>query len=88
MKLREGFVFHNMGDEHLVVATGPAADRFSGLIRNNETADFLFRLLCRDVTEEELADALCGRYEVDRARALADVQALLAQLREAGVLDE
>lgn len=88
MKLREGFVFHDLAGQHLVVAAGDTVDRFNGMIRNNETADLLFRLLRTDTTQEALVEALLADYAVDRARAEADVSALLDQLRGAGLLVE
>lgn len=37
-------------------------------------------------TEESLAGALCGAYEVDYDRALADVRALIAKWLELGLI--
>lgn len=88
MKLKGEFVFHELAGQHLVVAAGSTVERFNGMIRNNETADLLFRLLRTDTTQDALVDALVDTYEVDRDRARADVTALLEQLREAGLLEE
>lgn len=87
MKLKAGFVFHEIDGEHLVVATGPAAEHFSGLIRNNDTADFLYRLLEQEQTEDSLVEAVCQAYDAPRARVEEDVRRLVNQLREAGLLD-
>lgn len=88
MKLKSGFLFHDVNGEHLVVAAGPAAEQFSGLIRNNDTADFIYRLLEQDQTEASLADAVCAAYDAPRDQVEQDVRRLIKQMREAGFLDE
>ena len=40
-----------------------------------------------DKTEEELVDALLEQYDVGREKAQADVKALVAKIREAGLID-
>lgn len=88
MKLKPGFIFHDIDGEHLVVATGPAAETFTGLIRNNDTADFIYRQLQREQTEASLTEAVCQAYDAPRALVEEDVHRLVNQLREAGLLDE
>ena len=39
-----------------------------------------------DVTVDELVDALLSEYEVDRETAAHDVEQLVAQFRESGIL--
>lgn len=88
MKLKEGFLLHRTGDETLVVANGPAAAVFNGLIRNNETAGFIFAQLQQPTTEEAIVDAMAERYDAPRARIAADVHAMVQRLRDEGFLDE
>lgn len=88
MKLKPGFLFHEIDGEHLVVASGPAAETFSGMIRNNDTANFIYHLLEQEQTEASLADAVCAAYDAPRARVEQDIRRLVAQMREAGILDE
>lgn len=87
MKLKSGIVMEKTGDEYIVVATGEAARSFNGIIRNNKTANFVFEQLKEDKTEEELVDALLERYDVSREKAQTDVKALIAKIREAGLID-
>ncbi len=87
MKLKDGFLLHDVGDEHMVIATGEAAKVFNGLIRNNETAHFLYCQLMNETTEEALVDAMAEQYDAPRERIAADVHRFLEQLRELGFLD-
>lgn len=88
MKLKEGFLLHQTGDETLVVASGPAADVFNGLIRNNETAGFIFEQLQHPTTEKAIIDAMEARYDAPRAQIAADVHRIVERLRTEGFLDE
>ena len=40
-----------------------------------------------DTSEDELVDALLEQYDVSREKAQADVKALVAKIREAGLID-
>ncbi len=87
MKLKDGFILHSAGEDHVVVATGEASKSFQGLIRNNCTAAFLFENLLEDTTEEELVQALLYRYDVGRQQARKDVHELIENISEAGILE-
>lgn len=88
MKLKDGFFAHDVGNEHMVIATGDASRIFNGLIRNNETADFIYRQLMKETTEKDIVDAMEKEYDAPREQIEADVSKLVNQLREAGFLDE
>lgn len=87
MKLKEGMMLHTVNGEHMAIATGKAAQAFHGLVRNNETADFICQKLLKETTPEEIAKTLCEEYDVTPEKALADVKALAAKLDAAGLLD-
>ena len=89
MKLKEGFISHQVGDdEYMVVATEEADKIFNGLIRNNGTANFIFQQLSKETTEEEIVEAILKIYDVERERAVVDVHKVIAKIRNAGFLDE
>lgn len=88
MKLKEGFILHDVGGEHIVVASGEAAKHFNGMARNNGTADFIFRQLTKETSQEAIVDAVLSEYDAPRAVVESDVAKLIAKLREAGFLDE
>lgn len=86
MKLKEGFVTQQMGDEQIMVATGAAS--FSGLVRSNATAAFIVDCLKEDVTAEQIVAKLLEKYDVSEAMVAADVEKILTKLRSIGALDE
>ncbi len=88
MRIKEGFVLHQIGGEYMAVATGKAAEDFTGFVRSNETAGYIFELLQKDTTEEAVVDAMCERYDAPREVIAADVSKVIEQIRTAGFLDE
>lgn len=88
MKLKDGFLIHPDGRETMVVASGPAARVFNGLIRNNATASFIFEQLQHPTTEQAIVDAMAQRYDAPRERIAADVHQMVQRLRDEGFLDE
>ncbi len=88
MRLKEGFILHSVGDEHMAVATGEAAKGFNGIVRNNETAAYIFSLLQEETTEEAIVEAMCARYDAEESRIREDVHILIEKIREAGFLHE
>ena len=88
MKIKEGFLLHEVDDTVLVVAVGKAAKNFNGMITLNEVGAFLWKKIEAGTDEASLVAAVLDEYEVDKARAETDVKAFIEKLREAGVLDE
>ena len=86
MKLKDGFVTHEMGGEQIMVATGAA--NFSGLVRSNATAAFIVECLKVDTTREAVIDTMLKRYDAPESVIAADVDMVLTKLRSIGALDE
>lgn len=86
MKLKDGFVTHEMGGEQIMVATGEA--NFAGLVRSNATAAFIVDCLKKPTTKDEILDAILAKYDVSREVAEGDVNKILDKLRSVGALDE
>lgn len=72
----------------MAVATGKAGRDFNGLIRNNDTANFIFERLLTETTESAIVDAMLEEYDAPRDVVEEDVHRIIAKLREAGLLDE
>lgn len=87
MKLKEGFITYNTGDENLLVATGEAGKSFNGIVRNNETAAFIAELLKEETTEDEIVNKLLDTYDVDEKTARKDVKKLLDTFKKEGFLE-
>ena len=88
MKLKEGFILHNVNDEHMMVATGEASKIFNGLVRSNASANFIFEQLMQETTEAQIVDAMLEKYDASREQITSDVKRVVRQMQEAGFLDE
>lgn len=86
MKLKDGFVTHEMGGEQVMVSTGSVG--FAGLVRSNATAAFIVKCLEQDTTRDAVVDALLAKYDVSADIAGRDVDKVLDKLRAIGALDE
>ena len=88
MKIKEGFLLREVDGTAIVVAVGAAAKSFNGMITLNEVGAFLWKQIEAGADEDGIVKALLAEYEVEEARAAADVKAFIGKMREAGVLDE
>ena len=86
MKLKPGFVTHNVGKEQMMVAAGPAAKSFHGLVRSNETAAFIINCLKKETSEEAIVEAMLAEYEAPRETVEQDVHRIVEKLRAIGAL--
>lgn len=87
MKIKDGFLLRQFGEESIVVAVGEGSEDFNKLITLNSVGAFIFEKLSGDITREELAQSLVDRYEVDRETAERDTDLFIEKLKEAGLLD-
>ena len=86
MKLKDGFVTHEMGGEQIMVATGAA--NYSGLVRSNATAAFIVDCLKTETTRETIINTMLQRYDASESVIAADVDMVISKLHSIGALDE
>ena len=87
MKIKNGFVKREVAGSHVVVSVDPA-NGFNGMIKLNETSNFLWDKLTLGATREELIATLLGEYEVSEADAASGVDTVLSDVRGAGCIEE
>ena len=87
MKLNPKFLTHETKGEHYMIST--SGTRFSGIVKNNETAAFIVECLKSDTAENQIVDKLLSEYSgADRATVQKDVADILNKLRSIGALEE
>ena len=57
------------------------------MLKLNGTGKFLWELLGKDVTEDDLVSALISEYEIDRETAARDTERFLTALRTLDALE-
>jgi len=85
MKLNQHFVYH-MLDGQAVIAPTAKAD-FHGVVQGNKTLAAIAECLKNDVTEDEIVDTLCARFDGDREIIKADVAEAVKKMKEIGAID-
>ena len=88
MRIKDGFVKREIMGETVIVPTGEAGKSVRGVIKLNDTARIIWDTLESGKTIEDAADALVKAYDVDRERALQDVQKIVESMKEADVFTE
>ena len=87
MKIKDGFLLRTLGDTHVVVPVGQAAVDLRGMISLNATGAFLWEALQSEQTAESLTALLLETYDVEEARATADVARFIGLLSEHELLE-
>ena len=87
MRVKENFMLRKVADSYVVVPVGRQTLDFNGIINLNETGAFLFELLQKGASRDELVEKLLAEYEVERDRAQADVDKFIQSVKDADVLE-
>ena len=88
MNIKEGFVLRTVVDEHMVMPTGENIGRFGGAVVLNDVSAFAFEQLKRPISREDLLALILGEFDVDETTASEDLDSLLEQFRELGLLKD
>lgn len=88
MKLVEGVIIEELGDEYVAVATEKASEIFNGMIKLNNTAYYMMNLLFNDINYDDLIEQVKEYYEIDQELSKKAVDSFLSTLRETGLLNE
>ena len=86
MKLKKEMIVQNMDDSLVMVSTDKNV--FSGIATANKTAAFIIEQLRNDITPEAIKQAMFDRYDAPYEEISADVDAVIAKLRENGIIEE
>lgn len=87
MKIKGDFVLRKIADSVVVVPVGATAVDFGSMLNLNETGAFLFELLQKGATKEELLDSMLNEYDVTSEKAEADIDKFINKLKDADILD-
>ncbi|MBE6530402.1 MAG: PqqD family protein [Ruminococcaceae bacterium] len=87
MKIKSDFTIQKVGSSYVAIAVGETSKTFRTMIKLNSTGAFLWNLLSeKDLTEEELVEALLAEYDVERETAANDVRKIVTVLAQNQIL--
>ena len=81
LKLKEGYILRKIAGENVVIASGEELD-LNMMISLNETGTFLWKLLEKGSSEEEMVGEILKEYDTDEATAAAAVHRFVVKLQE------
>ncbi len=84
MKLKDGFITHNDGNEQIMVGVGT---EFNGLVRSNSTASFIIECLKKETDEEKIVLKLLSEYDAPKEVIAEDVRNVIDTLKSIGALE-
>ncbi len=87
MRIKENLYIRQIGDEYMMINNGPHGMEYSKVIHLSTSAAYLFeQSQGKDFTKEDWINLLAERYDVTSAQATADVEKLVATLKEMQVI--
>ena len=87
MKISKNFKLKNIAGTYAVIPQGDGMVDFSAMITTNEMGAYLWGLLEKDTTVEEMAEKVLLEFDIDRETAIADILEFTKKLEEQKVLE-
>ena len=88
MKIKDTFILRNIAGNNIVLPVGASSESFSGMMTLNESGEFLWNSLQKDISMDDLVNAMLAEYNVSAEQAKKDAEEFVESLRSAGVLAE
>ena len=88
MKLKYNFVTNKIGEKYVAVALGDSLENFRKFIKMNETGKYIFDMLKKDVTREEIINSMLKDFEdATQIEVSETVDEFIFKLKEAAVIE-
>lgn len=88
MKIKEGLVMRELAGKAVVIPVGEASKELKGMVKLNKTGRAVWEGLSQGLSEDQIAEGIAERFEVDEATARRDVAVFVEKMREASLLEE
>ena len=88
MKIDKEFILREIAGDYIIIPTGKTILDFNGMITVNEVGAFLWEKLQKDVTLNDLIEAVVDEYDVEESQAKADIEEFLATLIKGEILED
>lgn len=85
MKLKEGFIVHDVDNESMLIATGEV--QFSGIVKGNKMLGEVLSYMKVDTTEAEIVRKMRAKYDAPEGKIEADVKRVVTELRKIGAIE-
>lgn len=85
--IKEGFSLRRIMDYNIVIGTGPQTKKEGRMLMLNDTGALIFEGLQAGKSIDQVAECLMAEYDVARDTAIADIEKIIVDLFEAGVIE-
>ncbi len=85
MKIKKGFMLKELDGQTVAI---PVASDFNGVVKMNDTAAYIWQLLEKEATKEELVTAILKEYKTTLELAEEAVENTLKALKADGFLED
>ena len=87
MRLKENLTLRKIADEYIAILTVDGVADYTQAVALNETAAYLLQeTLTNECSAEDWVKLLTDRYEISEEQASLDIDKLLKDLREIGII--
>ena len=87
MRLKENLTLRKIADEYIAILTVDGVADYTQAVALNETAAYLLQeALTNEFSAEDWVKLLTDRYEISEEQASLDIDKLLKDLREIGII--
>ena len=86
MIIKKELIKREIAGDTILVPVGKSVYDSNGLFAMNELAAFIWDILPRVQTEEEICDAVLAEYEVSREEAAADIAEFMEKLKQMEII--
>ena len=87
MKIKENLVLRRIGSEYVIIVPGKESVDLTEVYTLNETSAWIWeQFKNKEFAIDEIVDLVLQQYEVDRERAMNDVQTFVDILRAGGLI--
>ena len=87
MKTKYSFEIMELDDEQVAVPVGVGADEFQGVLKINETAAAILKLLEEDTTEERILDQITKQYSGNPEKISESIHEYIQILIKEGIVE-
>lgn len=88
MKLNSDYVLRTFAGKYIAVSVNDSADNNNVFITMNKSSAFVWELLQKEISYEEVISKIIEKYNIDETTAKVDLDEFLDKLRKAGLLYE
>lgn len=88
MRIKDGFVLRQVAGQGMVIAAGEASKDFHGMVKLNRTGSLIWQGIAEGKTPEQMAECFMEMYEVEKEKALDDINKMIGKMKDAGFIVE